>query len=71
MVNIKPMMGPSHPEITSVLEQTEVRSVTPRSLSPEEEMDYTKEDRLNRETPKPKKKFLKNLLARLNILSSR
>lgn len=71
MVNIKPLMGPTHPEVKSVLEQTEVRPVSPRSLSPEEEMDFTKEERPQREPIKPKKKLLQSLLDRLNILSNR
>lgn len=69
MVNIKPLMGPEHPEVRSVVEQNEVRPVSPRSLSPDESTDLSKEDHPPVRDPKPKKKFLASLLERLNIIS--
>ncbi len=68
MVNIKPLMGPEHPEVKSVLEQERVREISPRSLSPEESSDYTEETPQEAKT-KEKKKPLANLLRRLNIIS--
>ena len=73
MVNIKPLMGPEHPEVRSVLEQERVREISPRSLSPEESSDYTEnkpqELPKEKEKDKEKKSPLANLLRRLNIIS--
>ena len=69
MVNIKPLMGPEHPEVKSVLEQDKVREISPRSLSPEETLDYTKQEHFPLPEKNEKKKLLASLLERLNIIS--
>lgn len=67
MVNIKPLMGPEHPEVKGVLDQERVREISPRSLSPDESADYTEQK--PQEPQKEKKKPLADLLRRLNIIS--
>jgi len=70
MVNIKPMMGPVHPEIKHLEESDEIKTGSSRHLSPEGQMDFTKRKNLNVKIPKLKKKMA-DLLSRLNILSNR
>ena len=69
MVNIKPLMGPTSPEVKGLEESDDVKKIAPGSLAPEDTADYTEKPPPEYEVKKEKKSLLAKALERLNIIS--